>query len=156
MGLHDCFQSYIGKWIAPPRNKVFKIEAQSYLLTKMVDEEQYLEIKFESGTPLRLHYWRFNLVIDILTEAKGEYVIIGSRINPQETHTIEGSLVCEAHEKGYPYANLGTAPFVCDLIVLCGYAIYGYMNNPETGRRVQGVKITYENECKLETVIHFQ
>jgi len=106
MGLHDCLQLYIGKRITSPRKRAFKVKALSYVLTKIVDEEQYLEIRFESGTPLRLHYWRFNLVIDILTEAKGEYVMIGSRINSQETHTIEGSLVCEAHEKGYPYANL--------------------------------------------------
>lgn len=141
MGFHDCFVEYVGKWIIPPRNEAFNEAAQSYLFTKMLDEEQYIEVRFESGTPLRLHFWRFNHVIDILTEKRGEYVMVGSRINPQETHTIEGSLVCEAHERNYPYANLRTAPFVCDLIVLCGYAEYGYMINPETGRRVMGIKV---------------
>ena len=141
MGLHDCLQLYIGKRITSPRKRAFKVKAQSYVLTKRVDEEQYLEIRFESGTPLRLHYWRFNLVIDLITEAKGEYVMIGSRINPQETHTIEGRLVKKAREEERPYANLRTAAFVCDLIVLCGYAEYGYMKNPKTGRRVQGVRL---------------
>ena len=140
MGLPDCLRNNIGQWIVSPRGEIFDTDSQKYQLTRMSDEDQYVEIRFESGITLRLHYWRFNLVIDILSQVKGEYLMIGSRINPDDLTTIEGELVREALTKGYKYAQLRTAAFVCDLIVFCGYAQYGYMINPKTDRKVQGIK----------------
>ena len=142
MSLPDCLSAYIGKWITPPRIKAFNTRAQKYKLVKMNESENYLEIKFESGTVLRLHYWRFNKVIDVLTKAGERYVQVGSKIYSESTDTIEGILRREALLMVYPYANLRTAPFVCDLIVLCGIAQYGYTVNPRTLRKVQGVRKT--------------
>jgi hypothetical protein len=56
MGLSDCLSKYVGTWITPPRNKAFDIQAQRYHLNKMNHDENYLEIQFESGTTLRVHY----------------------------------------------------------------------------------------------------
>ena len=140
LGLPTCLKELTGKWIVSPRNEIFRTVAQNYLLTRIDDEAQYVEIRFESGTNLRLHFWRFNLVIDIISEAAGECVMLGSRIEPYDQKTIEGRLFNEASEKGYKYAKLRTAAFVCDLIVLCGYAQYCHMINVKTGRKVQGIK----------------
>jgi len=135
LSLPDCLKEYVGNWIVSPRDEVFGTGPQKYLLSRMNDKDQYVEIRFESGTALRLHYWRFKKVVDILSEANGKYVMVGSRINPDDETTIEGLLVKEALMRGYRYAKLRTAAFVCDLIVLCGYAQYGYTQNPETSRR---------------------
>lgn len=142
MGLPDCLSKLMGKMVTPPRNKAFNIEAQRYLIIKMNEPAQGVDCRFESGTPIRLHYWRFNHVIDMLNKTKTEYIPIGSSYNPEKTYTIEGSLMKEAKEKGYPSAGLRTAPFVCDLIVHCGYAEYGYTKNPKTDRKVQGIRKT--------------
>ena len=66
---------------------------------------------------------------------------IGSSLHPEYTDNIEGSLVSEAIKKGDLSARLRTAPFVCDLIVLCGYTEYRYTTNPRTNRKVQGIRI---------------
>ncbi|MHA1972657.1 MAG: RusA family crossover junction endodeoxyribonuclease [Candidatus Hodarchaeales archaeon] len=137
----DCLKNYEGKWITPPRNDAFNIQAQKYRIVKLNDEAQGLDCVFENGTPIRLHYWRFNHVIDMLREANGSYVPIGSSLNPEYNDNIEGSLGKKARDQGYPSAGLRTAPFVCDLIVLCGYAEYGYTINPRTDREVQGIKL---------------
>lgn len=102
--------------------------------------DMFVEIIFESGTSLRVHYWRFNHVIDMLNKAGVNYIPVGTRINPEYTDTIQGSLTHEATRKGYRYANMRMASFVCDFIVLCGYAEYGYTVNLRTGRECQGVR----------------
>ncbi|MHA1972500.1 MAG: hypothetical protein ACTSW1_05895 [Candidatus Hodarchaeales archaeon] len=142
MGLPDCLSELVGKWVTPPRNEVFNIEAQRYLIIRMNEPAQGVDCRFESGTTIRFHYWRFNHVIDMLNKTKTEYIPLGSSYNPDQKETIEGSLMKEAKEKGYPSAGLRTAPFICDLIVLCGYGEYGYTRNQKTGRKVQGIRKT--------------
>jgi hypothetical protein len=58
----------------------------------------------------------------------------------------QGAMYSEAAKKGYPYANMRMASFVCDLIVHCGYAEYGYTVNQRTGREVQGIRKTSKLE----------
>lgn len=142
MSLAECLRKYVSKWITSPRIEAFKTDAQKYLLTKMNENENYLEIKFESGTKLRVHYWRFNHIIDLLDKAKNQYIPVGTRINPEYTDTIQGSLYHEAIKNNHGYANLRIASYVCDMIVLCGYAEYGYTTNQRTGREVQGIRKT--------------
>ena len=139
--LSKCLANFLGTWMEPPRNEVFNSNAQKYRLNKMDDVEKYLEIQFESDTKLRIHYWRFNHVIDMLLESN-DYFIVGTRINPDDFGTIQGSLYNEAIKNGYAYANLRIASYVCDLIVVCGYAEYGYTKNPKSGRTVQGIRKT--------------
>ena len=142
MGLSNCLSKYVGTWITPPRNKAFNIQAQKYHLNKMNHDEDYLEIQFESGTILRVHNWRFNHVIEMLRKAGKQYITVGTRINPEHADTIQGSLYNEAIKNNYGYANLRIASYVCDMIVLCGYAEYGYTTNPHTDRTVQGIRKT--------------
>jgi hypothetical protein len=66
--------------------------------------------------------------------------MIGSRIDPEKADTIESMLYQEALQKKYPGARLRTAAFVCDILVICGFAEYGLMENTETGRRVQAIR----------------
>jgi len=78
----------------------------------------------------------------MLRKAGKQYITVGTRINPEHTDTIQGSLYNEAIKNNYGYANLRIASYVCDMIVLCGYAEYGYTNNTHTGRTVQGIRKT--------------
>jgi len=113
---------------------------QGFTIIRVDRHDLKLVISFDSGTELQLHFWRFNLVIDRLIDAKGQYVMIGSRIDPDKADTVESLLYQEAMENGYPGARLRTAAFVCDILVLCGFAEYGYTTNPDTGRTVQAIK----------------
>lgn len=140
--LGKCLSNFIGKWITPPRNIEFNVNAQKYKLLKKNNGENYLEIQFESGTKLRVHYWRFNHVIERLIKSGNQYIPVGTKIDQTDNTTIQGSLRHEAIEKGHGYANLRIASYVCDMIVLCGYAEYGYTSNQKTDRKVQGVRKT--------------
>ena len=142
MGLPECIKSLVGKWIIPPRNEVFDVEPQRYRVEKMDDYGLFIEIMFESGTRLRIHYWRFNHVIDMLLDADGDYLVVGTRIDPDDYDTVQGSMYQEALKNDYVQANMRMASFVCDFIVLCGYGEYGATINPSTGREVQGVRKT--------------
>ena len=97
-------------------------------------------MRFDSGTLIHLHFWRFDLVVDILREAEGEFVMIGARIDPEKANTIESKLYQEALLINYPGARLRTAAFVCDILVACGFAEYGLTENPMSGRNVQAIK----------------
>ena len=70
---------------------------------------------------------------------KGNYLKIGSEIHPEKNESIESSLYWFANENSLPSARLRTVLFVCDLLVLCGFVEYGYLDG-EKGRRVQAVK----------------
>jgi hypothetical protein len=80
-------------------------------------------------------------VYTILKNAKGDYVAIGSRLDPEKANTIESGLYEEAKVKGYSSARLKTAPHLCDLFVLCKAAQYGTVENPKTGRTVQAIRM---------------
>ncbi len=69
MGLPDCIIKLLSTWVTPPRNEVFGSDAQRYLVKKMDNHGLFVEIVFESRTALRVHYWRFNHVIDMLDNA---------------------------------------------------------------------------------------
>jgi hypothetical protein len=140
MSLPECISKLVGTWVTPPRNESFDSDAQRYLVKKMDDHGLFVEIVFESTTALRVHYWRFNHVIDMLDNAGGEYLVVGTRIDPDDYETVQGSLYHEAMKKNYSYANMRMASFVCDFLVLCGYGEYGYTVNPSSGREVQGIR----------------
>ena len=140
MGLPDCIIKLLSTWVTPPRNEVFGSDAQRYLVKKMDNHGLFVEIVFESRTALRVHYWRFNHVIDMLDNAGGNYLILGTRIDSDDYETVQGSLYQEAIQNNYRYANMRMASFVCDFIVLCGYGEYGYTVNQRTGREVQGIR----------------
>jgi hypothetical protein len=128
--LYESPRSFFGRKRGP----------QGFRVREVNEESQQVSIQFESGTLLYLHFWRFNHVIDLLTE-KNDYLKIGSRIDPEKTDSVESSLYWYAVNNELPSARLRTAPFVCDLLVLCGYAEYGYLDG-ERGRRVQAIKAT--------------
>jgi hypothetical protein len=142
MSLPECIENLVGKWITSPRNEAFDVEAQRYRIKNMDDYGQFLEILFESGTLLRIHYWRFNHVIDMLLNTSEDYLVVGTRIDPDDYSTVQGSMYQEAIRKGYVQANMRMASFVCDIIVLCGYAEYGITINLSSGRKVQGIRKT--------------
>jgi hypothetical protein len=52
-----------------------------------------------------LYFWWFNLVHNILKNAKEDYVAIGSRLDPEKAYTIESALYEEAKMKNYSSAR---------------------------------------------------
>jgi len=140
--LPECISRMVGQHIESPRKEFSgKWMPQGFLIEKLDEEGQKVVIRFDSKTRLELHFWRFNLVYNILHEANGNYVAVGSRIDPEKTETIESRLYEEAKKMNYPSARLRTAAFICDLMVLCKIAQYGVIRNPETGRTVQAIRM---------------
>ena len=76
----------------------------------------------------------------VRARAEGKFVMIGSRIEPKKSNTIEWWLYQKAIDSGYPAARLRTAAFVCDILVLCEVAEYGLIRNEKTGRYVQAIR----------------
>ena len=141
MSLSDCVTKKIGQHFESPRKDFgFRMPPQGFTIEGLDIDGQKVDIRFDSGTPLGLHFWRFNLVIDILREAEGNFVMIGSRIEPKKSDTIEWWLYKKAIESGYPAARLRTAAFVCDILVLCEVAEYDLIRNEKTGRTVQAIR----------------
>ena len=141
MSLSDCITIKIDQHYESPRKDLgFGRPPQGFTIKRLDVDGQKVDIRFDSGTPLGLHFWRFNLVIDILREAEGKFVMIGSRIEPKKSNTIEWWLYQKAIESGYPAARLRTAAFVCDILVLCEVAEYGLIRNEKTGRYVQAIR----------------
>jgi hypothetical protein len=141
MSLLNCISEMVGGFYESPRSFFGrKIKPQGFRVQEISEESQRVIIQFESGTSLYLHLWRFNHVIDLLIDKDG-LVKIGSRIDPEKTDSVESSLYWFAVKNELSSARLRTAPFVCDLLVLCGYAEYGYLEG-EHGKPVQAVKAT--------------
>jgi hypothetical protein len=142
MSLLKCLTKKIGTKYSSPREFFgYKRKPQEFVIKEVSEEKQRVVLQFESGTNIPLGYWRFNHVINLLVKKKGEFVRIGSKIDPEKESSIESSLYWHAIENELSAARLRTAPFVCDLLVLCGYAEYGYKEG-KRGRSVQAIKAT--------------
>lgn len=138
----QCIGKMVGHHLESPRRCFSENPVpQGFTLVKIDEESQKVVIRFDSGTRLDLHFWRFNLVYTILKNANGEYVAIGSKFDPEKEDTIESKLYEEAKLKNYSSARLKTAPFLCDLFVLCEVAQYSTIKNPKTGRTVQAIRL---------------
>ena len=130
--LLDCLRKIKGENIKPdrPRSKSFNIEE--------IDEgSQHVRIRFESGTPLYLHFRVFNAVIEYLVENHDRFVRIGATIQTSEDRdTIEWVI----QQTDGSLSHTRRAPFVCDLLQICGFVEYGFALNPYSGRMNQAVK----------------
>ena len=140
--LPQCIAKMVGLHLDSPRRYFSENTIpQGFTILKMDEGGQKVAIRFDSGTRLDLHFWRFNLVYNVLKNANGEYVAIGSKFDPEKEDTIESRLYEEAKEKKYSSNRLKTAPFLCDIFVLCKIAQYGTIKNPKTGRTIQAIRM---------------
>ena len=142
MKLRDCLLEKVGIEVSSPR-LVFKNKRrpQDYTIESVDVDLQRVLLTFRSGTPISLDFWRFNEVIDCLEENNERWVRVGSSVDPSDPDTIEFRLFKTAEAKGFSAANLRTAPFVCDLLAICGIIEYELISNPRTGRKVQAVRL---------------
>lgn len=141
MSLPECISSILNQRIESPRT-VFKSKRrpQGFTIEEMDTYGQKIYLRFDSGTIIQPHFWRFNLVVNRLREAEGNFIMVGSRIDPEKADTIESMLYHEALQNKYPGARLRTAAFVCDILIICGFAEYGLIENLVTGRKVQAIR----------------
>lgn len=69
----DCLHGIKEKSIKPDRPR-----SQSFKILEIDEEMQHVKIRFESGTPLYLHFKIFNAVIDYLVGNKKRFIRIGA------------------------------------------------------------------------------
>jgi hypothetical protein len=129
-----------GKVFASPRNDVFKRKTRDLELLCMVDDRVNIRFVGRKYPALPLYFWMFDRTLKYIQENKGRAVRLGTRlIPPYESGTVEGQI----WKKPYPtgHASYKTAPHVCDILALAGLMEYVLVLNPETRRKVQGVKL---------------
>jgi hypothetical protein len=82
----------------------------------------------------------FDRTLKYLQENRGRAVRLGAKLAPPyEFDTLEGQI----WKKPYPTGNTSykASPHVCDILALAGLVEYVLVLNPETLRKVQGVKL---------------
>jgi len=130
-----------GRVFASPRNEVFKEKAQDFELLDIADER--VKVHFSESTyqtALPLHFWMFDRALEYLLRNKGRPVRLGSKLTPPyDSDTIEGQIWKLPYPTGK--ASYKAAPHVCDILALAGLVEYLLVFNPETRRKVQGVKL---------------
>jgi hypothetical protein len=128
-----------GKVFASPRNEVFKEQTRDFELLGIVDDR--VNIRFVGGYPaLPLYFWMFDRTLKYIQENRSRAIRLGARlVPPYESDTVEGQIWKEP----YPTGNTSykASPHVCDILVLAGLVEYVLVLNPETYRKVQGVKL---------------
>jgi hypothetical protein len=131
-----------GRWYTSPRNDVFKTRTRDFLIETVDETNQFINIKFrDSKYPLLpLYFWMFERVINHLKKHPKFFVPLGAAMQPPYMKfSVEGAIWA------HPFPKVKTkyfvAPNVCDIMALAGSVEYGFARNPDTGRRVQGVKV---------------
>jgi hypothetical protein len=82
----------------------------------------------------------FDRTLKYIQENKDRAVRLGAKVvPPYESDTVEGQIWKEPYPTGNTSYKAG--PHVCDILVLAGLVEYVLILNPETYRKVQGVKL---------------
>lgn len=90
---------------------------------------------------LPLYFWMFDRTLDYLRENKDRPVRLGAKINPPyKPDTIEEQ-IWKGEGGICPYK---AAPHICDILALAGLVEYILIVDPETERKVQGVRLIVE------------
>jgi len=130
-----------GKTFSSPRKVVFGREVKDLEIVDVDERNERVRIRFEGRKylALPLTFLMFERAKKYIVENKGKYVRLGTSINNPQPSTIEGEIWKKPYPISYktPYK---TASHICDIHVLADIAEYGYVKNPLTGRRVQGIK----------------
>jgi hypothetical protein len=133
-----------GKVFDSPRNKAFDRPTQRFEVVGIADESVRIRFAGSHYPALPLCFWMFDRTLEYLQKNKGRAVRVGAKIAPPyESDTVEGKI----WKKPYPTGNASykAAPHVCDILALAGLVEYILVLNPETLRKVQGVKL-HDNE----------
>ena len=111
MKLQDCLTERVGIELSSPR-LVFRNRRrpQDYTVESVDVDLQRVLLKFKSGTPISLDFWRFNEVIDCLEENKEKWVRVGSSVEPNDPDTIEFRLFRTAARAAQGYESFLTWP----------------------------------------------
>ena len=128
-----------GKVFASPR-EVSKRPTQSFEVVGIVDESVRIRFAGSKYPALPLCFWMFDRTLKYLQENRGRAVRLGAKLAPPyESDTVEGQI----WKKSYPTGNTSykAAPHVCDILALAGLVEYVLVLNPESARKVQGVKL---------------
>ena len=129
-----------GKVFASPRNEVSKRQKQDFELLGIVDDRVKIRFVGSKHPALPLYFWMFDRTLKYLLENKGRPVRLGSKLTPPyDPDTVEGQIWKLPYPTGK--ASYKAAPHVCDILALAGLVEYLMVFNPETRRKVQGVKL---------------
>jgi len=128
-----------GKVFASPR-EVSKRPTQRFEVVGIVGESVRIRFARSPHPALPLCFWMFDRTLKYLQENRGRAVRLGAKLAPPyESDTLEGQI----WKKPYPTGNTSykASPHVCDILALAGLVEYVLVLNPETLRKVQGVKL---------------
>ena len=123
-----------------PRNKLSRMQSLPYFISHVDLEAKALVIRLYDLRNIRLHYWRFLHVVDMLNNSQGRNIQLESSYHPRYDDTVEGSLHKRARDVPYASHRLKTALVVCDVLALGGFCEYVSMVNPRTTQRVIAVR----------------
>jgi hypothetical protein len=134
-----------GKTFSSPRKMAFGRNPQDFAILDVDERNKKVKIKFlNSRYPaLPLHFWMFDRTLEFPDVNKNRYLPLGAKLQPPYlVDSVEGRIWKKPYPTGKsPYK---ASPHVCDIIALAGLAKYGYVVNPKTRRRVQGVRFAKE------------
>ncbi|TFH25495.1 hypothetical protein E4G67_00935 [Candidatus Bathyarchaeota archaeon] len=141
-GLLQWMKANTGRWLISERKQVFNSNKVLDFKIITVDEtKEHVKLEFKKGTTVSLpiDFWMFDRVIAKL-ETKKDFVVIGARLQPPYP---KGSLEESVWTKPYPRkTSIKVSPHICDILNHYGIVSYDYTTDPNSGRTVQGAKIT--------------
>jgi len=129
-----------GETFESPRSKVSKRKKYDLKVVSVGSNRVNLDFARSEHQALPLYFWMFDRTLKYLEANRGRAVRLGTKLAPPyESDTVEGQI----WEKPYPTVNTSykAAPHVCDILALAGLVEYVLVLNPETHRKVQGVKL---------------
>ena len=129
-----------GKIVSSPRNVVFNKHTQDFEIIEIDEKNERVRIHFEERNypAMPLTFIMFDRAIEYISENRGKWVRLGTSFYPQPG-TIEGAIWRKPHPNNYKSAYK-VASHICDILALANIVEYGFMKNPLTGRKVQGVR----------------
>jgi len=130
-----------GETFESPRSEISKRRKYDLTIVHVGFDRVKIEFVGSKYPAMPLYFWMFDRTLDYIRENKDRPVRLGAKLQPPyEPDTIEEQ-IWKGEEGMYPYK---AAPHVCDILALAGLAKYVLVDNPETNRKVQGVRLIVE------------
>lgn len=126
-----------------PRKTIFGTKTQRFEIVEVNEAKQFVKVEFSKvGTVLRLEFWRFETAFEMLERNRGKWTRLGTRVYADDPDTIEWQIQKKAKEI-HPnrHVDLKSAPHICDILVLSGFAEYGRTIKPLTKRENQAARL---------------
>jgi hypothetical protein len=127
-----------GETFESPRSEISKRRKYDLKIVRVGFGRVDIEFVGSKYQAMPLYFWMFERALDYVRENRDRPIRLGAKLqSPYEPDTIEEQ-IWKSKEGICPYK---AAPHICDILAIARLVEYILVDNPDTHRKVQAIKL---------------